>query len=348
MKIFFFIGSMRRGGAERVISILANHYAEKNWNVEIILLLENTIEYKLNSKIKIINISANGSYIKNIPYWFKNIRKYINESKPDRIVSFVGRINMLVLTSTVGLNIPTIISERNDPKHDGRGKLMEIYANLCYKLASSIVFQTEYEKLCFSKRLYNRSYIIPNPVNVEVKRNENENIEVVTAGRLMPQKNQDMLIDAFNKISDKYPNAILDIYGDGSLKEHLQDKINSCGMQDTIKLCGNVTNIHEKISGATMFVLSSNFEGLSNALIEAMMIGLPCITTNYPGANEIVRDGYNGLVVPMNDVDALSNAMEEIIVNKELSNKLSINAIKSSEIYKKEVVIEQWEKIIEK
>ena len=109
MKIVFFIGSLAGGGAERVISILANHYASKDWQVEIVLLLKNEVGYKLDEKIKIVDLSGkHGSYFKNLPGWIAGIRKYIKTSKPDRVVSFIGRINVLVLMSTLGMKVPVL------------------------------------------------------------------------------------------------------------------------------------------------------------------------------------------------------------------------------------------------
>ena len=348
MKISFFIGSMGRGGAERVISILANYYAEKDCDVDIVLLLNNKVNYNLHPKIRIVDLTSNGSYIKNIPYWFRNIRKYVKNEKPNKIVSFVGRINMLVLTATMGLYVPVIVSERNDPKHDGRGKVLEIYGNFIYRRAQSIIFQTGYEKSCFSKKLYNKSYIIPNPINIMAVPKEVERLEIVTAGRLLPQKNQKMLIDAFAMLSDKFEGLSLKIYGAGALKSDLQKQIDDYGKSDVIQLCGNITDLHERISGALAFVMTSEFEGLSNALIEAMMLGIPCISTNYPGADEIIKNNENGILVPCNDTEALSKAIEKLIVNADFRKKISKNAIRDSQNYKKEIVLNKWEKAIEK
>ena len=117
MKISFFIGGMRRGGAERVISILANDYCQRGWDVDIVLLLNNAVEYDLDSRINIVNITKkSGGYLKNAPRWLGGIRKYLKNRKPDRVVSFVGRINALVLTANIGLKLPVVVSERNDPK----------------------------------------------------------------------------------------------------------------------------------------------------------------------------------------------------------------------------------------
>ena len=347
MKISFFIGSMGSGGAERVISILANHYAKKKWDVDIVVLLNNKVSYELNKRVHIVDFSNKGSYMKNSLIWLKNIRKYVQKVQPDRIVSFIGRINILVLTATLGMDIPVIVSERNDPKHDGRGKLLQMYGNICYKYATAIVFQTNYEKQCFNSTLNDISYVIPNPVSIDSERKKSEKIKIVTAGRLVPQKNQKLMIKSMKYLINKYPEAVLKIYGDGTLKNELKKTIDEQGLHKNIELCGNVKDIHKRIADATMFILSSDYEGLSNALIEAMMMGLPCISTDYPGANEIIINRENGILVPCNDERALSQAMLEIIENNKLSERLSINAQEESQKYKKEVVLRKWEEVIE-
>lgn len=349
-KITFFIGTMARGGAERVISILANHYAKKGWKVEIVLLLQNTVRYELNSKITIINLSRKGSYLKNLLYWIINIRKYIVKQKPDRVVSFIGRINYLVLTSLFGINVPIIISERNDPKNDGRGVLLRFYGNICYRLATSIVFQTNYQKLCFSKQLYQKSFIVGNPIEISTTPSSYfiDSLEITNVGRLEKQKNQKLLIEAFYIINKKYPSLSLNIYGEGSLRNELQSLIDNYDLSNKVKLCGNIYNLHEKISTSKIFILTSEYEGLSNALIEAMMLGLPCIVTDYHGVDEIIKNNYNGIIVPRNDVSSLVAAIDSLLCSRDLRKNISENALSTTKKYMKTNVLKEWENIIEK
>lgn len=350
MKISFFIGSMCNGGAERVISILANRYAEKGWDVEIAVLLENEVGYPLDNRIKIVDLTkSSGSYFKNLPFWIGNIRKYLKMSKPDRVVSFVGRINALVLMSSIGIKIPVIVSERNDPRHDGRGKLMLLCCDELYKRkASAVVFQTKYESTCFSSVLEKKSHIVPNPVEIKDEPSKPEECRIVTAGRLTGQKNHAMLIDAISQIKCEFPEISVDIFGDGALKETLLNKTKELSLEETIIFHGNVSDLHTKIKNATVFVMTSEFEGLSNALIEAMMLGLACISTDYPGADEIVADGENGIIIKRNDSEGLANALRKLLKDGELRQKLSLNALKTADVYKAEIVIKQWENVIEK
>ncbi len=349
MKISFFIGSMCRGGAERVISILANDYCQRGWDVDIVLLLQSAVEYDLDSRIRIVDITKKaGGYVQNAPRWLGGIRRYLKERKPHRVVSFIGRINALVLTAALGLKLPIVVSERNDPKRDGRGAMMQKYCNLIYRRAKKIVYQNEHEKSCFDKTLEDKGCIIPNPVSVAATREGALPPVITTAGRLIEQKNQKILIDAMALVHKTYPEVTCRIYGEGNLRETLQAQINELGLTDVVTLEGNVKDIHARLANCGIFALTSNFEGLSNALIEAMMVGLACITTDYPGAAELITDGENGLVVPMNDVDALAAAIEKLLANENgCADTLAKQAQQNAQQFRAETVLNKWHSVIE-
>lgn len=115
--------------------------------------------------------------------------------------------------------------------------------------------------------------------------------KIVTVGRLTVQKNQKLLIESFSEVLKKYPNIILEIYGDGEKREELKYIIKTLGVSNNVIFKGNILNVHEAIADAGLFVLSSDYEGLSNALMEAMMMGLPCISTTCAGSDELISDG---------------------------------------------------------
>ena len=172
--------------------------------------------------------------------------------------------------------------------------------------------------------------------------------KIVSVGRLDAQKNQKMLIDAFAKMKEKFPNYKLYIYGEGSLRTQLSKQIKMLGLSGNVILKGNVLDIHSQIADASMFVLSSNYEGLSNALLEAMMMGLPCISTNCAGSDEVIVDGINGVLVPVGNVDALSAAMIKIADDKSFAHRIGLVARNTAEVFKTENVMEQWISVIEK
>lgn len=193
-KFSFFIGSMGKGGAERVISILANYYVTLGYEVDVIVLLANKVEYKLDKKVNIIDFSSNKNRTIATLYWLRKIRNYVKKEKPYKIISFVGRINLLVLCACLGLNVEIYCSERNDPLHDGRNKLLVKLIELFYltKNCKKIIFQTKYIQNCFSKYIKDKSIIIYNPIEVNINRKQPVN-KIVTAGRLVEQKNQILL-----------------------------------------------------------------------------------------------------------------------------------------------------------
>jgi glycosyltransferase involved in cell wall biosynthesis len=354
MQISFFIGRLTNGGgAERVISNLANYYITLGWNVDICLLLnkeDNKEHYYLNPNINLIDLSCEeDKYINNIFGWMNKIHKYAKSKPINCIVSFVGRINALVLTSTVGLKIPTLVSERNDPKHDGRSKLMNWYCSLIYELATIIVFQNTYQQKCFPKKLSQKSCIIANPVEVnEDYQIENNNSYLITSvGRLTKQKNYKLLIDAIAIVKEICPCVHCIIYGEGNLREELSDYIKKKKLSEYIELFGNTNEVHKLISKSSIYVTTSDYEGQSNALIEAMMLGKACISTNYEGVEEVISDGVNGLITPCRNAEKLADKILFLIKNENgIRNIIAENAKKSSVKYKADIVLSQWDEVI--
>jgi glycosyltransferase involved in cell wall biosynthesis len=180
-----------------------------------------------------------------------------------------------------------------------------------YKKADGFVFQTEDAAKYFEGIIKCDSKIIPNPINPkfikEPYKGEREK-NIVTVGRLESQKNQKMLIEAFGKIESKYPEYSLLIYGDGSKKEELQDLIKEKGLENKVILKGKIDDVENVIDKAKMFVLSSDYEGMPNALMEAMALGLPCISTDCPcgGPRYLMENGKSGLLVPVGNSDAMA------------------------------------------
>lgn len=347
-RITYIIGSMGKGGAERVISILANRYASKGWKVDILMLLDDKCEYDLKNGIELIPIvNKERARLLQLPKWLLSIRRYVKVNKPDRIVSFVARINLITIIACIGLNQRIIISERNDPAADGRSMFVKYSTYLLYPYSKAIVFQTKWAQSCFPKEIQKKSIVIPNPIKVTVEALMNKQKKIVSVGRLSEQKNHEMLINAFFKIYKMHPEYRLYIYGEGNLRDSLTRQIHNLNLDDKVFLPGTVSNIHEMIADAEIFVLSSDYEGLSNALLEAMMMGLPCISTDCAGSNEVIEDEKNGLLVPVGNTEKLTEAINRLINNKEFAAELGKGAKASSVIFNCENVIRKWEMVIE-
>lgn len=345
-RVAFIIGSMGKGGAERVISILSNAYIKKGWQVDIIMMLGNSIEYQLSDSINVIDLSTGKSKLKSIPSWYRNLRKYAKYNHPNVMIAFSAMMYFTTLFSTVGLDASLIVTERSDPYSDGRSKFIDILANWLYPKARIVVLQTERAKSYFSDKIKKNSVIIPNPIEVKTYASSKPAKTIVNVGRLIEAKNQKLLINSFYRIAKEYPEYNLHIYGDGILYNDLKKQINKLSINNRVFLEGNVENIHDAISDAEFFVLSSNYEGLSNALLEAMMMGIPCISTNCAGSDEYIIDGVSGFLVPVGDEDLLYNSMKKMIINDSLRKKIANNGKTEVEKCKVENIIEMWERYL--
>ena len=349
MRIVLFVGRLAVGGGEKVLTMIANHLAAHGSEVDIVTLLGSEVDrehFHLNEHIDIIDLHPirNKAYYLNALYWLKKIRGVVKSRRPDIVISFFGRINALVLTATIGMHVPIIVSERNDPKRDGRGKMMLKYCDLIYRRASAIVFQTRYEQSCFSCAHSSCRYIIPNPIEIiDIPKIPVDENLIVSVGRLEHQKNHIMLVKAVEVIKTKIPNVRCEIYGEGSLCGELQKQIDEGGMENTIVLKGKKDNILGHMAKGKVLVMTSDYEGLSNALMEAMMIGKVCVSTNYDGVEDLIKNGENGMIVPRNDAFRLAEVLTDILLEKsEKYDELGKNARNSILAYSSQNIMSQW------
>lgn len=353
-EIVFILGTFRRGGAERVISILANDYAERGWKVTVLLLLDNSIGYKVNKNIEFIDLTAGGysssmlRKLLRIPYWVWMIRKCICTKNPKNILAFTGNIATLTLVSLLGTNRKIIVSERIDPKQRKKFFLEALLRNRTWGgiHCKAIVFQTEYAKKCYPIPIMKKSIVIGNPVEINSERKD-EVRKIVSVGRLSTQKNHELLIRAFYHINKKHKDFKLIIYGEGPLRDDLESLIEELHLESAVYLPGNVLDIHEQIADAMIFVLPSRFEGLSNALLEAMILGLPCVVSNINGIEEVIEDGRNGLIFQSDSIDDLVEKIDFLICNKNMRDWLSENGKKIKERYGKDNIMKEWFEILD-
>lgn len=351
MKISFVIGSITGGGAERVISVLANSFSSRGHDVSILAIIEDNVGYELDSNIKYYaNQSKESKKLKRIKVRYNFLKKNIEKINPDIIVSFTTEINIYTLIANLRLNAKTIISERNDPQRDPPSKITRIIRNLVYNLSNGYVFQTEDAKEYFSKSIQSRSAVIPNPLKKNLpKRYDGERKkEFVTVARLAKQKNLKMLIDAFSLLCLEESGYILKIYGEGPLRADIERYILEKNLNDQVFLMGFEKDVHSKILDATAFILSSDYEGISNAMLEALAIGLPTISTDCPvgGARMFIKPRVNGLLVPVGDTEALYRGMREIVNNIEFAEMLSKNSIYIKNELSEQKICMLWEKEI--
>jgi len=326
MKLTFVTSTLTSGGAERVISLLANEFYRKGNEVEMICLTNLKVDYyKMDEGVKLIHAEnvAGHSLLKRL-VWF---RKHIKQEKPDCVIAFMEAVYEFVLMSLLGMKVskgpksqvvPVISSERKDPTT--LGPLRKFLRWILLPTATAHVVQTQAIKNFYNAIVRKKTYIIYNPVNErvydmpEVERED----RIISVGRLYPQKNQQMLIRAFNQVKDKYPSYKLVIYGEGYLRPDLEKLIAELELQGRVELPGTTTRILDEVKRSKVFCLSSNYEGMSNAMIEAMCLGTPVISTKVSGTDELIRNGENGLLVDLGDVDGLARAFDCLLGDENL------------------------------
>ena len=223
---------------------------------------------------------------------------------------------------------------------------------ILYPKANGFIFQTKEAQEYFPKKIQNKSTIIFNSLNPDFLIDRFKGVrdkEIVSVGRLAEQKNQELLIKAFAKFHQIHPEYELTIYGEGPLKEKLQNLVKDLNMEEFIKLPGIENDIKTKIYKASFFVLSSDYEGMPNSLMEALTLGLPCISTDCPcgGPKTLIEDGINGILTEVGNIDMLTEKMNMIIEHPELKDTLSKNAQKNIEKMHPEKINKQWEEYLE-
>ncbi len=189
--------------------------------------------------------------------------------------------------------------------------------------------------------------IIPNPNHITIAEREyalntTKEEKIAIVGRLIPLKNHKMLIDAFSIVHNSHPNYHLDIYGDGEMYEVLDNQIKQLGRTESIKLHGRTDNVPEALASARIFVLCSNVEGMPNALMEAMALGVPCIATDVSGVRDIIDDEVNGFIIPVGDEKALEARLMQLMGSEELQNQFSRESYSVIERFDKRIIFEQW------
>lgn len=353
MKIIFCMGSMGNGGAERVVANLSNYMVKKH-DVSIISTILQESAYELDSKIDYINLDnkiRRGSIIIRTLKRVLKLRKILKERKPDVVISFLPEPSYRLMIAKIFLKIKTIISVRNDPNVEYNTFLKKVLVKILYTKADGFVFQTEDAKRYFSKKIQKKSIIIPNPINQDFLVKSYEGMrkkEIVTVGRLTEQKNHKLLISAFYEFHKKYPTYFLKIFGEGNQRQELQEYIKKLKLEEYAFLMGQTKNVKNDIYSASMFVLSSDYEGMPNALMEAMALGLPCISTNCPigGPKFLIENNKNGILVGVRNKEELVSAMIKIVKNKLLAERISKAANEIGNKLNPDIINKTWEDYI--
>ena len=350
-KIAFAIPSLGSGGAERVVSILANELVQRGYDVSVIMVGNDCVAYPVLNQVKLIKLNCEQLYGKEntAPRFYhriKKIRSAIANNKFDLVISFMSEVSIDVCLAVLGMRIPVIVSERNDPAIDPASRAKQLMRKILYFRANGYVFQTPDAQAYFDRRIQRKSCIILNPLTTQMMEPYTGLREqrIVAVGRLNRQKNYSLLLSAFADFSQEFPDMILEIYGDGPQRQEIEDQIRTLFLQEKVLMKGFCKDVHQQIYNAAFFVMTSDFEGMPNALLEAMALGLPCISTDCRcgGPRMMIDHGTSGLLVPTGDREALCEAMANLASDPAYAKSLGEKAQEIKERVNTAVIVEQW------
>lgn len=353
MKILFYINQIYEGGAERVITQLASSFAEAGDEAILVTSFKHEGEYSLSDKVVRLSLEKQQlqqSRIKRNVSRISKLRKIVKAQKPDVVLSFMQEPNFRMLVATFGLSCKKVVSVRNDPAREYSGKVGRLVGKVLMPLlADGCVFQTHQAMDWFPKRLQRKSDVIPNAVNPVFfnTKKSSANAYWVAVGRLAEQKNYPMMIRAFAEVIKEYPDEQLRIYGEGPMRNELQHMIESFGMSNNIALQGQSSNIPSVLADAKGFLMTSDYEGMPNALMEAMAVGLPCVATDCPcgGSAELIDDQVGGVLVTVGDHEDM--AAKIIMLLESPALQIGAKARARMEGIRPDLVFEAWRQYID-
>lgn len=354
--IAMLIGSLTKGGAERVMVNLAHYFVEKGYLVTMVTQYQKEDEYFLNEKVKrvISDITVEettGSRVINFMRRFARLRNIWKEEKPDVILSFIGKNNMMAILTSRFLKIPVAVSVRAEPGQEYYHAWMRFMARHLFAKAQGVILQTRRCFDFFPKKVRDKAVILRNPVSPVFFRERYEGERektIVAVGRVDENKNHEMLIRAFLGIAEEFPDYKLVIYGEGECRDDLIKMVREMGYADRILLPGSVDHVEEAIYKTRVFVLPSNTEGVPNTLIEAMLMGLSVVSTDCPcgGPADLIEDGVNGVLVPVGDVALMTERLRYLIKNLHIADEMGRKATRTADIFLPEKVYGAWEEFL--
>lgn len=350
-KVLIIVNDLKNGGVERVLSVLANHMADNGYDVHLLAIASPNRAYPLSDKViykyvPIMGIYKKVSIFKEFSIMWK-ISKEMKTINPDWVIGFDDSIIIRSIPSAWFQGRKILVSERIDPSIYGLP--MRIVRQVAYDMADRVVFQTEDARAFFPKRTQKKSIVIPNPLSEDLPfRLADTNKDIIMAGRLRPQKNVSLAIEAFAEFWKNHKDYRLVVYGEGEQLTMLKQLSKNLGVERNVVFPGHVSNIHEKMRSCAMYLSSSDYEGISNSMLEALAIGVPSICTDCPvgGARMFIQNNVNGILVPVGAKNEITKAMIKIADNPEFAKRLSMKSINIRDILCSSKICPQWEKLL--
>lgn len=344
------------GGAKKMITWLGNALAEKSFDVTFCSVYGNERADSFDERTSSIELNLSYSesfFTRNVLFFFsftKAIKKYLKSNSYDVVISFGETSYFVLLLFKYFYKYKLVVSERLDPNNDGA--VFNRFRRFLYRYVDILVCQTVGAKCCFSKKAQEHAVVIPNPVNIPVEIwSYDKNIHsICTSGRLdLNQKRQDVLLKGFAKFLSNHKDYTLNIYGGGPDDNKLKDLSINLGISNNVNFWGHTRDINQHLKKNTIFVLSSDFEGIPNALLEAMALGMPVISTKCSpgGAELLIKNKENGLLIDCGDSEALAEALDLYASDINTAIFYANNARKSMEAYDPNIIIKMWTEVLE-
>ncbi len=358
--IAFHLNCLCQGGAERVVSNLANQFAKEGYKVYVATEWYDKDEFELDPRVTRVHVGLREddekkNRIVKFLLRVKYLKEFVKNYKPDVLVAFAHRANYRALMAAGNSDIPVVISIRINPigYYDAFSDHVQI--KWLFPKAAGCVYQTQEQKDYFKPYLQDNSRIIMNPINPKYFGNPLPEVRekaVMHHARLVDFKNQPMLVKAFLKVHEKHPDYVLKMFGPDSqdgTKEILKKLIRDNKAENYVFLMGPSNSLEKEIPKGEIYAYSSDYEGMPNSLLEAMAMGMPVVSTDCPcgGPRTVIRDGENGFLIPVGDEDGLADRMTRLIEDKELQKKFSDNARKIQEVASIDAIYKQWKDYLE-
>ena len=361
MRVTLIIYALSSGGAERVMSILANYWVAHGWEVTLIMLVDPTQPpfYQLDPRIQIhsLGIAKNSTnpiaaiYHAGWRVWV--LRQEIIASQPDAVISFMSAVNVYSILAGWNLDVPIIVSEHTYPGAIDANRVWQLLMKWSYRHADIVTVLTQNAVPFYPVADGYRTIAIPNPVLMPAPVIDTEPLltspSIIAIGRLEDCKGFDLLLRAFHQVQAKYPDWQLMILGEGSRRSQLEDLRSQLQLIDRVHLPGAVTNVREYLAQADLFVLSSRVEGFPMALCEAMACGVPVLAADcLSGPRDIIENGVNGVLVATEDLAALVAGLDRLMSDPTQRQHLAQNAPQILDRFGLDRVMEMWTDAIDK
>ncbi len=357
MHVAMLIGALTKGGSERVLVNLADYLVRSGHRVTMVTQYQKENEYPLNENVKrvisdITTAETTRNRAINFSRRFFKLRNIWKREKPDVILSFIGKNNMMAILTSRFLPVSVAVAVRGDPEAEYYTGWMRKAARYLFRYADGVILQTEASRGFFSEAISKKAVILRNPVNSLFFRprfqGEREKT-IVAVGRIDENKNHRMLIQAFARIADEFPDYKVIIYGEGELRECLQVEVREMGLAERILLPGNTDAVAEKIYKSRVFVLTSDTEGVPNTLIEAMLMGLTVVATDCPcgGPAELIRHQENGWLIPVRDTEKMKDSLHFLLKNLQNADFLGEEASRLQSQYDPDNIGKSWENYLQ-